>query len=145
MMGISIADYLAMAARLQGGVSQAPNTVNRPEPERDLHNQILTYCRARGWPAFHGSMAHRTHRSPGEPDFIIALPLGHTLFVECKRHGGKLTPEQNRMIALLQTLGHHAAVARSLAGFLDILQPVLEQTQKQKYPQQQTDAPQHIA
>ena len=42
--------------------------------ESDLHDFILQDCAAQGWLALHGSMAHRTYRTPGEPDFIILLP-----------------------------------------------------------------------
>ena len=31
--------------------------------ERTLHDQIFDECRSRGWVAFHGSMAARTHRT----------------------------------------------------------------------------------
>ena len=39
--------------------------------ERDLHEDILAFCRGRGWIALHSSMAEATHRNLGEWDFVI--------------------------------------------------------------------------
>lgn len=95
--------------------------VTGQEHEKDLHNQIFNECRRRGWIAFHGSMAERSHRTLGEPDFIILQPVGNLLMVECKTRTGKLTIEQQAMIAHAAKLGHKIHVVRSLAEFLNLL------------------------
>ena len=69
--------------------------------EASLHNFILEEVGRRGWLAFHGSMAHRTHRSVGEPDFQILTGWGGLLLLEVKSARGKLRPEQ-------LALAHHA-------------------------------------
>lgn len=50
--------------------------------ESELHEQILAECARRRWIVFHGSMAHRTFRTPGEPDFVILANQGFQC-VEC--------------------------------------------------------------
>lgn len=90
--------------------------------ERDLHNEIHAHCRAHGWVALHGSMAAATHRTAGEPDFVIVMP-GKVLFVECKAKGGKLTPAQAAMKFHLETLNANYLLACSMADFLNAVKP----------------------
>lgn len=94
---------------------------DRPKHERDLHSQIFDECRRRGWIAFHGSMSERTHRNLGEPDFIILTDDKRALLVECKSRDGKLTIEQQAMIAHAKKLGHTIHVVRSMEDFFKIL------------------------
>lgn len=77
-----------------------------PQRESDLHALIMDDCRAMGWQFFHGAMSARTHRTLGEPDFIIAADGGRVLWVECKRRGQKLSPEQRAVEAGLRVNGH---------------------------------------
>lgn len=86
--------------------------------ERLLHDEILTHCKQEGWLAFHGSMAHRTFRTAGEPDFIILLPDGKLLLVECKAKNGKLSPEQIGVAMWAEKLGHKVHLVRSFQEFL---------------------------
>lgn len=92
-----------------------------PQCEADLHAQIFNECRRRGWIALHGSMSERTHRTAGEPDFIILTDDKRALMVECKTAKGKLTIEQQAMIAHAAKLGHTIHVVRSFTEFLNIL------------------------
>ncbi len=92
-----------------------------PQPmksEADLHNAIMDECRARGWIFLHGSMAERTHRTAGEPDFIILASGGRTFFVECKSATGKLSPDQQAMRSHAAKLGHTIHIIRSTEEFL---------------------------
>ena len=117
-MGISHADYLSMQARLTKKVPDimAPAC----DDEGKLHDEILAECRKRGWLAFHGSMAHRARRTPGEPDVVLALP-GRVLFIELKKKGGKLSQEQLGVEAWLRKLGYQLHVVRSFEQFLSIV------------------------
>lgn len=81
---------------------------NAVADESDLHDDIKDDCRRRGWIPFSGSMAHKTKRKIGEPDFIIATDDGRTLYVECKSKSGKLTPPQQ---ATLHWLLHNKQIA----------------------------------
>jgi len=103
---MSLEEYASFLARNQ----KHSQTTDGVDQEQDLHEHILNRCRAKGWLAFHGSMAHRTHRVRGEPDFIIWADNGRTIAVECKRKGGKTTPEQNAVIAFAENLGHKVHV-----------------------------------
>ncbi len=91
------------------------------EREADLHAEIFDECRRRGWIALHGSMADRTCRTLGEPDFTILAEAGRVLFVECKTRTGKLSPAQNAMKFHADKLGHTIHVVRSMQEFLEIL------------------------
>lgn len=86
--------------------------------EYKLHREILNYCEDRGWIALHGSMVHATYRTIGEADFCCVLPNAVTLFVECKRKGQKLRPDQAAFAAWLQKLGHVLYVVTSLEQFI---------------------------
>jgi hypothetical protein len=102
--------------------------------ESDLHEQIFAECRRRGWIALHGAMSERTHRTAGEPDFIIlgnrvAFTLKESgehycpfvLLIECKTAKGKLSPDQTAMAAHAAKLGHTIHVVRSFEEFLKLL------------------------
>src|SRR3990170_4918811 len=74
---------------------KAPNKASSEEDrEATLHDRVEAECRRRGWLFFHGSMAHRTKRTLGEPDFTILADGDRVFFVECKSKTGKLTREQ---------------------------------------------------
>ncbi len=89
--------------------------------EASLHEEIFDECRARGWIALHGSMAERTCRTLGEPDFTILADGGRVLFVECKTRSGKLSPAQAALKFHAEKLGHTIHVVRSLEEFRQIL------------------------
>jgi len=93
----------------------------RAESESDLHEAMMEFCRSKGWLFFHGSMAHRTRRRIGEPDFIIVGDGGRVWFVEVKRPGQKLTTEQAATLAWLVKLGAKAAVVTSLDEFREVV------------------------
>ena len=89
--------------------------------EASLHEEIFSECRRRGWIALHGSMAERTCRTLGEPDFVILADGGRVLFVECKSRSGKLSPAQSALKFHAEKLGHTIHVVRSLGEFLKLL------------------------
>lgn len=126
-------DLQAMEARLARNrrkpilSAPIPSTPGEParrdtstDDEAELHNQISDWCKYRGWLCFHGSMAHRARRTPGEPDFIICTDDKRVLFVECKTKVGKLSQEQLAIQAWLKKLGHDYHIVRSLAEFMDV-------------------------
>ena len=89
--------------------------------EADLHEAIFDECRRRSWIALHGSMAERTCRTLGEPDFVILAEGGRVLFVECKSRTGKLSPAQVALKHHAWKLGHPVQVVRSMEQFLELL------------------------
>ena len=102
-------------------------TRNGEEREASLHEAIFDECRRRCWIALHGSMAERTCRTLGEPDFVILADGGRVFFVECKSRTGKLSPAQFALKHHAETLGHTVHVVRSLEEFLGL---TTEQKQK---------------
>lgn len=104
-------------------------TENTPYPEvtlknkeSELHQKICNELKRLRWAFFHGSTAHRTKRTVGEPDFIIAASEGRTFYIEVKRHGGKLAPCQYAMKHALQALGHKHFVVHSFKEFLQAIE-----------------------
>ena len=95
--------------------------------EAELHEQIFDECRQRGWIALHGSMAERTCRTLGEPDFTILASGGRVLFVECKSRSGKLSPAQAALKFHAEKLGHTVHIVRSLEDFLNIVSGAMSQ------------------
>lgn len=89
--------------------------------EAQLHEQILAEIRRRGWIAFHGSMCHRTFRTPGEPDVVCVADGGRFFMVELKTATGKLSPDQQAIHAWARKLGHTVHVVRSLEEFIALL------------------------
>ena len=85
-----------------------------------MHEAIFDECRRRGWIALHGSMAERTCRTLGEPDFVILADGGRVLFVECKSRSGKLSPAQAALKYHAEKLGHTVHVVRSMEEFMAI-------------------------
>ena len=97
----------------------SPGTGGVPR-ESDLHEEIFDECRRRGWIALHGSMAERTCRTLGEPDFVILATGGRVFFVECKSRSGKLSPAQAALKHHAEKLGHAVHVVRSMEEFLEV-------------------------
>ena len=89
--------------------------------ESKLHAEINDECKRRRWLAFHGSMAHRSRRTIGEPDYVIAAPDGRVFFIEAKTKTGKLSTEQLAVGHLLNALGQRYAVVRSISEFIDFV------------------------
>ena len=112
--------------------------------EKDLHAAIIQECKNRGWICFHGSMAHSTFRTAGEPDFVILAPpevveitnpvisvrayhqMERTFLIECKTAHGKLSPAQLAIHAWAEKLGHKIHVVRSMQDFLDVIDGKVE-------------------
>lgn len=89
--------------------------------EAELHEEIFAECRRRGWIALHGSMAERTCRTLGEPDFVILADGSRVWFVECKTKTGKLSPAQAALKFHAEKLGHTVHVVRSLEEFFAVV------------------------
>ena len=119
---ITTDQYNEMLARLERNKGRLPETPpDAVEHEADLHDEIIAECRKRGWICFHGSMAHRTKRTIGEPDFVVLADRGRVFFCEGKARSGKLSPEQLGMALWAEKLGHEIHLIHSLKEFVDIV------------------------
>lgn len=96
--------------------------------EEELHDMIISWCRRQDpqIPFGHGSMAHKTRRTPGEPDFYILMPRGKLLMVECKTGEGVLSEDQKGFIAAADKVNHVVWVVRTYLEFLRVVQAMEE-------------------
>lgn len=117
-MGISPFDYEQMRRRLEPKSAKDEHVSKGVAREADLHEEIQLECNRRGWLALHGSMAHKAHRTVGEPDFVILADGGRVILVEAKADKGKLSKEQQALAAWAKKLGHTVHVVRNMAEFL---------------------------
>ncbi len=113
-------------ALLVGRQKRRSPAVAPPEPmvrfkEAELHDVILAECRRRGYPVIHSRMDRASTVAVGAPDFVIALPGGRTLWLECKTPKGTVSDVQDLWLSNLRDLDHQAHVVRSVAEFLDLL------------------------
>jgi len=99
--------------------------VQRRMPEAELHNAIIAECRRRGWQYLHGSMAAETHRTLGEPDFVLMASDGRVFFIECKSRDGKLSPAQRDFAAHAERNGHRVHVVRSFEEFINLTRGII--------------------
>lgn len=115
-------DEYMRRTRARVKTADAIDAANAPgvEEEVTLHHEILDYCRRHRHACFHGSMASRTHRTPGEPDFCV-VAHGQILLVECKTRTGKLSEEQMAVAKLVEMNGHRVHVVRHFREFLNLL------------------------
>jgi hypothetical protein len=113
---ITAQQFREMEIRMHG-TNRKPMPVDAVKDESDLHNQIIDYCKEKGWQYLHGSMAARTHRTLGEPDFIILARGSQLRMVECKSKTGKLSLDQRGFIAHANKNGHVVYVVRSMEEF----------------------------
>ncbi len=119
---ITNAQFQEMERRVASKVEARTDfSSTRVSREKDLHEAILDACRQRQWIAFHGSMAHRAMRTPGEPDFVILAEDRRIFLIECKARDGKLTTEQLGIKMWAERLGHVIHVVRSVEQFLEIV------------------------
>lgn len=102
-------------------------TANPPHegPESKLHEFIADDLRRRRWYFVHSRMDARTTTAKGVPDFICAAPGGLTCWLEIKRKGGKLTPEQTVVRHVLLALGHRYATIWSKEDYLQFVEAQL--------------------
>ncbi len=113
--------YNAKSLGIDLAKSQTPS--DAAEIESDLHYEIIKECKARGWLYFHGSMAHATRRSIGEPDFTVLSNKGRVFFIECKARNGKMSPAQMGVALQADILGHKVHIVSSITQFLSIVEP----------------------
>lgn len=81
--------------------------------ERDLHDYIIDRCRDLGYYVIHSRMDRRSTVAVGAPDFVVAMPHGRTVWIECKSATGKPTRAQCSNITQLLHLGHVVHIVRS--------------------------------
>ena len=112
-----------IARNQRGPALDEPESKNGVEREADLHNSIIAHCRANRWYFVHSRTDKSTTQAKGVADFILFLPKGRVVCIECKRKGGKLSPEQNIVRHVLRALEHDYFVVFDFAQFLAAVTP----------------------
>ena len=103
-----------------------PDDVEGVKLERDLHDKIEEELKRRRWYYVHSRMDKPTTTQLGVTDFVIAIPAtkdgpAETLWLEAKRHGAKLTKDQNIVRHILLASSHHHEVVYSMKQFIEII------------------------
>lgn len=93
------------------------------ERERDLHDYIIDRCRELGYYVIHSRMDRRSTVAVGAPDFVVAMPGGRTVWIECKSAKGKPTTAQLASVTWLLRLGHIVHIVRSKKEADSVLKP----------------------
>lgn len=91
--------------------------------EADEQATVVHHCRARRIPVYHilnegkrssrtGAFLKRQGLSPGVPDLCIPVARGHyhSLYIEMKAKGGRITAAQKEWTSMLRAQGMCAAV-----------------------------------
>ena len=88
--------------------------------ESELDKNIAAYCRDKGYYHFHDRS--RGVNKSGHPDWIICMPKGRTVWIECKAKGGTFKESQKMVAAQLLGMRHEWYECRSYKRFLDIIE-----------------------
>lgn len=108
-------------------ISTSENQIGQPvELESELHEQINSYCKAKGWGIVHSRMDKRPTIDEGLPDFIIAANDGVTLWVEAKARSEKAKVKQLGWAIHLQALKHKYCLVRNFQQFVDFVETSLD-------------------
>lgn len=98
------------------------------EPESVLANSIKQWADGKGYPC----LVHPRSKKlswflpPGYADIVLSLPLGITLYLEIKAQKGVWRKEQQLMAMQWRQLGHQYYVLKTLKGFLELIDRVLD-------------------
>jgi hypothetical protein len=96
--------------------------------EQDLQTQCQDYLKANHIWYFHKQNSPRQKfrkntsvTSTGQPDLIILLKNGITLYVELKRPGQKLKPSQEVFKAYCKASNHYFEVCYNIISFIHMI------------------------
>jgi hypothetical protein len=122
-----------LAAKMKREGKSPPEPEAYDGPEADLHDKIIAECQRRRWYCQTTRMDKKSTATKGACDFVIAASKdvnwdSHggfadppVFFIEAKRKGGKLSPEQTVTKHVLTALGHRYACVFSYAEFLSVI------------------------
>lgn len=122
------------AAKLRAARPKAApgEKIKRGHPERDAQQAVVAWLRAVGClvnasenerradsadpnaQARFQMMRKKNGITPGWPDLTVALPGGRIVLIEMKARGGRLSPAQQDVHAMLEALGAIVVVGTSL-------------------------------
>lgn len=93
-----------------------------PDPGSESHllSKCLSYCKERGFPAWHDRS--RGKNKPGWPDLQVYLPGGKVILIELKSAQGIFRKEQEKLAREFMYLKHRYFKIRSFTRFLQIME-----------------------
>jgi hypothetical protein len=97
----------------------------RVDRERDLHDDIETYCRMRFYLVCHSRMDRPSTIAVGFPDFVIFMPGRNVCFLEAKKRGAKATTAQFAKLAHARKLGFVAEIVDNLADAIEAMRKAM--------------------
>ena len=125
MPNISLQQYLDHEARISKNKPQAATSApaERETGDGGLHEQIMDYCDQQWprWKYIHARTDQKSTIAVGAPDFVIFLPKGEVMAMECKAKGGKATPEQLAWQMELERLETTLYFVWSFEDFISVL------------------------
>ena len=125
MVTFSHSDWIAHEAKMTKAFKKSnPEAASRETGKGGLHEQIMDYCNAQ-WPRWryiHSRTDQKSTVAVGAPDFVLFLPGGRTVLIECKAKGGKFSNEQLAWAKELSVLGHGVHVVFSLEEFKRVVE-----------------------
>jgi len=124
MVTFSHSDWLAHEAKQAKAKPSPSDAAPRETGKGGLHEQIMDYCNAQWprWKFIHSRTDQKSTVEVGAPDFVLFLPGGRTVLIECKAKGGKLSNEQLAWAKELSLLGHYVEVVFSLEEFKRVVE-----------------------
>lgn len=131
MSSFSHSDFLNMVARLEKNKLRTPSGESDCEREvgkGGLHEKIMQWCNAQWprWKFIHNRTDKRSGIAEGAPDFVIFVPGGRSLSIECKMPGNKRTEAQLAWATEMRMLGHEIYLVTSFAEFEQLVSSVIE-------------------
>jgi hypothetical protein len=102
--------------------SDSQKTDSHPDigPESQLQARIEKYLKENGFYFFHDRS--RGANKAGQPDLVIALHGGRTLWIELKAAKGRMDKNQRLTRQILLALGHEFYEIRSFKLFIQLLE-----------------------
>lgn len=114
--------------RLQPSVATSltkPNLNQKEVGKEGIQDEIAKFCNSQfpRWKFIHSRTDRRSTTPVGSPDFVVFIPGGRVLCVECKSKSGKLSIEQLAWSKEMGMIGHTIHVVRSLGEFIALTKP----------------------
>jgi hypothetical protein len=113
--------FREMEARVAPKVADK-RTPNAVDLEKDLHEQIETICKAKGYLVRHDRMGRKTTGQIGWPDYEIFMPNKRFCALELKAKGNKASEEQLATIAWFHKFKFTAEIVDNLPDAIRVME-----------------------
>lgn len=139
-MGISEFQFQQMLARTEKVRASTVKAFDEAELESETHDKIHQHATIKGWGIIHSRMDRKTTQAKGVSDFILLAPGPTVFFIEVKRPGKKLRPEQLTFAALCHRTEQLYAAVYSFEEYLDFVSQPDHLCNRKDFPCPASDA-----